>query len=186
MGAGLIVAGVFCSVIYGVNILYLILAAAGVVIFGLLPWLLFIYLPGSHDRSSGSAARAGGWGHKPGPRKEPAGDPVGPAEKLVQDLEDPEPGKPARAKAAGWLPGKGPGLRWIRRPAGSRRVFRIPGFRQFKRVTAFFCMILNFAFGEFALTAPGNAWFSVFFLASSFLLADYLWKTRKKSGMPEE
>lgn len=177
MGAGLIVAGVFCSVIYGFNVLYLILAVAGVVMFGL----------GSCQivrRQPGSQSGPGGWHRKPAIKKEPPGDPVGPAEKVVQDLEYPNPEKPT-VKISTWLP-KGNGRRWIPHLPKARRVWRIPGFRQFKRLAAFVCMILNFIFGEFALTAPGNAAFSIFFLVSSFLLADYLWKTRHKPGETPE
>jgi hypothetical protein len=105
---------------------------------------------------------------------------VGPAEPAIQDLEDPGPGKP-KIKAATWLPKRdGPG--WLRHLPRSRNVWRIPGFRQFKRLVAVICMVLNFIMGELSLTSPGSFLFSVFFLATSFLLADYLWKTRHKTG----
>jgi hypothetical protein len=178
-GAGLMVVGIFCSVIYGVNALYMILAAGGGLLFILPLWLASRV--GSRDPLR---AAAPGWSKKPAPAKEPAPAPVGSAEKVVQDLEYPDPEKPT-VKISTWLP-KGEGRRWIPRLPKARRVWRIPGFRQFKRVAAFVCMILNFGFGEFALTAPGNAAFSIFFLASSFLLADYLWKTRRKPGESPE
>ncbi len=72
-----------------------------------------------------------------------------------------------------WTPGlpKRPTVKW-----------RIPGFRQFKRLTAGLLMVVNFIIGELTLTGPRTTLiFALFFLLNAFLLADYLWKTRKKN-----
>ena len=177
-GVGLLLIGLAFIVLYGFTFLYVIPAAAGVLLFSLGPYLVQ-YLPRSADPVA--RARAGGWTQK---GKEPAGDPVGPAETGIQDLEDPEPEK-TKVKAAAWLP-KRDGPAWIRKLPRSRHIWRIPGFRQFKRLVAFLCMVLNFVMGELSLTSPGNVVFSIFFLATSFLLADYLWKTRHKAGEMSE
>lgn len=173
-GVGLLLIGLVLIVLYGFTFLYVIPAAAGVLLFSLGPYLVQ-YLPGFEPARP--QVKVGGWTQK---GKEPAGDPVEPAEKGVQDLEKPGPEK-VKVKASRWLPKRdGPG--WIRKLPRSRHIWRIPGFRQFKRLVAFLCMVLNFVMGELSLTSPGNAVFSVFFLATSFLLADYLWKTRHKAG----
>lgn len=75
---------------------------------------------------------------------------------------------------SGWTPGQ------RRRKLPGRR-FRIPGLRSFKRLVAFFLMVVDFIIGELALTGPaGNQPLAIFFLLNSFILADYLWKTRKQ------
>jgi hypothetical protein len=185
-GIGLVVAGVFCSVIYGFSVGFIGLAAAGVIMFALGPSLLAYFLPGSP--ASTSPPTRSGWGRSQKTPEKVQGDPVGSAEKVVEKLQDIDPDRetPARAvKGRTWQPQqKGPG--WLSHLPRSRHKFRIPGFRQFKRGIAVVCVVLNFLMGEFSLTSPGNTVFSIFFLASSFLLADYVWKTRHKPGGPEE
>lgn len=64
--------------------------------------------------------------------------------------------------------------------------WRIPGFRQFKRLTAGLLMVVNFIIGELTLTGPrATLIFALFFILNSFLLCDYLWKTRKKNTPPD-
>ena len=177
-GAGLLVLGAALIVFYGFTVLYVVPAAAGLILFSLGP-VLVRYLPkGPGDPDP--QVPVSGWRKPARARKDPAGHLVGPAETAVQDLEDPDPEK-AKLKAATWLPKRG-GPGWLRHLPRSRHVWRIPGFRQFKRLVAVICMVLNFIMGELSLTSPGSFLFSVFFLATSFLLADYLWKTRHKTG----
>lgn len=97
--------------------------------------------------------------------------------------EDPKPPgswtKPAPTRSTGskWTPRlpKRPTVKW-----------RIPGFRQFKRLAAGLLMVVNFIIGELTLTGPRSTLiFAVFFLLNSFLLADYLWKTRKRKMPPD-
>jgi hypothetical protein len=175
-GVGLLLVGVALIVLNGFALIYVVPAAAGVLLFSLGPYLMR-YLPGSAEPVA--RARPGGWAHK---TKEAPAVPAGSGEKVIQDLEDPQAGKP---QARVWLP-KRDGPSWIRKLPRSRHIWRIPGFRQFKRLVAFGCMVLNFVMGELALTSPGNVVFSIFFLATSFLLADYLWKTRRKPGEMSE
>lgn len=55
--------------------------------------------------------------------------------------------------------------------------FRVHGLRQFKRVLAFVMSVVNFLFG---LTSISYGAFPVIllFFPTSFILADYVWKTR--------
>ncbi|MCJ7459208.1 MAG: hypothetical protein MUP17_09475 [candidate division Zixibacteria bacterium] len=58
---------------------------------------------------------------------------------------------------------------------------RIPGLLWFKRILAGFLLLINFTFSQFmlgSLGAPAQPMF-ILFLANSFILLDYLWKTRR-------
>ncbi len=59
---------------------------------------------------------------------------------------------------------------------------RIPGFLFFKRVLAGFLLLVNFVFSQFLLGNVGSGAQPLFivFLLNAFIIADYLWKTRKK------
>lgn len=59
----------------------------------------------------------------------------------------------------------------------ARGKFRVHGLRQFKRVLAFVMSVVNFLFG---LTSISYGAFPVIllFFPTSFILADYVWKTR--------
>jgi len=58
---------------------------------------------------------------------------------------------------------------------------RIPGLKFFKRALAGVLLLINFAFSQFILGSLGTVAQPMFilFLANSFILLDYLWKTRK-------
>lgn len=58
---------------------------------------------------------------------------------------------------------------------------RIPGLLKIKRLLAGILFILNFIFSQFLLAATGSQGFFtfLFFLGNSFIIADYLWKTRR-------
>lgn len=58
---------------------------------------------------------------------------------------------------------------------------QIPGFRTFKRILAFVFMVGYFVVGEMALTMPPSVPLGIVLVVTSFLMADYLWKTRKKA-----
>lgn len=58
---------------------------------------------------------------------------------------------------------------------------RLPGFRTFKRVLAFGLMVFHFVVSQLAWTGPEqNQPLALIFLFTSFMLADYLWKTRRR------
>jgi hypothetical protein len=58
---------------------------------------------------------------------------------------------------------------------------RIPGLRWFKRILAGFLLLINFAFSQYLLGSIGTQAQPMFllFLLNSFILIDYLWKTRR-------
>lgn len=60
---------------------------------------------------------------------------------------------------------------------------RIPGFLMFKRILAGFLFLVNFVLSQFLLASFGEQSFGTFliFLGNAFIIADYLWKTRRKS-----
>lgn len=60
--------------------------------------------------------------------------------------------------------------------------FRLPGLRTMKRILAGILLLINFTFSQFLLGSIGNQNQAVFifFLANSFIIGDYLWKTRGK------
>ena len=59
--------------------------------------------------------------------------------------------------------------------------WHFPGLLRIKRVLAGILMIVNLAFSQFLLGATQGTTqiFTLMFVANAFLLADYLWKTRK-------
>lgn len=165
---------------------------------------LGVFLILASSRFEGLLARIMGWQHtetKPRPavrwgqKKEPEPytlksgqvitDKSAAPEKPVETQPPVSPAGQPEKPAAAWAPKKGPA--WLRfMPHASRQKFRIPGFRQLKRVAAVVCVVLNFFIGEMALTAPNSQLLSVFFLVSAYLLADYVWKTRTKPGDVKE
>lgn len=63
----------------------------------------------------------------------------------------------------------------------TRKLYHWPWLRQLKRSMAGILLIINFFIGEFILgTTPGALIFFFLFLANSFILIDYLWKTMKR------
>jgi hypothetical protein len=60
---------------------------------------------------------------------------------------------------------------------------RVPGLRWFKRGLAAFLLLINFVFSQFLLSQVGGQGQAMFiiFLLNSFIMADYLWKTRRAS-----
>ena len=64
-----------------------------------------------------------------------------------------------------------------------RNVHHIPGYRRFKSLLALFLLLLNLIFSQFLLgsSSAGQIMF-LLFLGNSFILADYLWKMRKKDN----
>lgn len=58
---------------------------------------------------------------------------------------------------------------------------RLPGLLKIKRLLAGILFLLNFVFSQFLLAASGAQGFFVFlfFLGNSFIVLDYLWKTRR-------
>lgn len=60
----------------------------------------------------------------------------------------------------------------------SKRYFRIPFFRGFKRFLAFILFLVNIVTGFFSLEV---GFMSILFFVESFLLLDYMWKTRIKN-----
>jgi len=60
--------------------------------------------------------------------------------------------------------------------------WRLPGYGVFKRFLAAFLLFLNFVFSQFLLGSVGTGAQPMFliFLGNSFILVDYLWKTRQK------
>lgn len=61
---------------------------------------------------------------------------------------------------------------------------KIPGLLGSKRIMAGILLVINFIFGESALTAGSfGVPVAIMFLANSFILLDYLWKTRTKRGV---
>lgn len=74
---------------------------------------------------------------------------------------------------------------WDSKPPdpGDRKKYRLPGFRLAKRVAACLLMVFHFFVGQMALTgAQGNVGLAFVFVLTAFLLADYLYKTRKKGS----
>jgi len=59
---------------------------------------------------------------------------------------------------------------------------RIPGLRAIKRILAGILLLINFSFSQFLLGSIGTQAQPMFFLflLNSFILIDYLWKTRRK------
>jgi len=62
----------------------------------------------------------------------------------------------------------------VEKPKGK---FRVQGLRQFKRGLAFILFLVNFAFGLTSILY-GASVIIVLFWPTSFILADYVWKTR--------
>jgi lipid-A-disaccharide synthase-like uncharacterized protein len=60
---------------------------------------------------------------------------------------------------------------------------RIPGLLWFKRILAGILLLINFSFSQFMLGSLGNVVQPMFiiFLGNSFILLDYLWKTRRSA-----
>jgi hypothetical protein len=58
---------------------------------------------------------------------------------------------------------------------------RVPGLRWFKRALAGSLLFINFIFSQFLLSRMGDQGQSLFilFLLNCFIMADYLWKTRR-------
>ena len=60
------------------------------------------------------------------------------------------------------------------------RKYHVPGLLLFKRILACVLMVLHFVIAQVVLTAaPQIQLLFWLFLPTSFLLADYVWKTRK-------
>lgn len=59
---------------------------------------------------------------------------------------------------------------------------RLPGYRVIKRGTAALLLMLNFIFSIYLLGTGGrtNGVIFMFFMANSFIVGDYLWKSREK------
>lgn len=59
---------------------------------------------------------------------------------------------------------------------------RLPGLLVFKRLLAGFLFLINFVLSQFLLASAGEQGFGTFliFLGNAFILADYLWKTRRQ------
>jgi hypothetical protein len=62
------------------------------------------------------------------------------------------------------------------------RVYHWPWLRNFKRGMAALCLLLNFVISQYLLAAAGLQWMALFFFANSFVMIDYLWKTRRESS----
>jgi hypothetical protein len=60
---------------------------------------------------------------------------------------------------------------------------RIPGLLWFKRIIAGILLLINFSFSQFLLGSLGSTVQPMFivFLGNSFILLDYLWKTRRSA-----
>lgn len=60
---------------------------------------------------------------------------------------------------------------------------RIPGLLMFKRLLAGFLFLVNFVLSQFLLGSLGEAGQPIFilFLLNAFIMADYIWKTRRKA-----
>lgn len=60
---------------------------------------------------------------------------------------------------------------------------RIPGLLWFKRILAGILLLINFSFSQFLLGSLGSNVQPMFivFLGNSFILLDYLWKTRRSA-----
>jgi len=60
---------------------------------------------------------------------------------------------------------------------------RIPWLRNAKRILAGGLLFVNFLFSQFLLAATNQAELIFFvFLGNSFIILDYLWKTRRREG----
>jgi len=59
-----------------------------------------------------------------------------------------------------------------------KRVYHIPYLRGVKRLLAFIILVMNFVSGVYAFQ---SGFMSIIFFVESFLLLDYLWKTRLKN-----
>ena len=62
----------------------------------------------------------------------------------------------------------------------NRKLYHVPWLRNIKRVLAVILLFINFAFTQFLLISTGGLQIvSLFFFLNCFILADYLWKTRR-------
>jgi len=61
----------------------------------------------------------------------------------------------------------------------SRKVHHWPWLRNFKRGLAALLLLFNFGFSQFLMVSQGMV-FAFFFFGNTFILIDYLWKTRRK------
>ena len=70
---------------------------------------------------------------------------------------------------------------WENDDISSREKRSIPGYRKFKTLLASGLLLLNLVFSQFILgsRSEGQIMF-LMFLGNSFILADYLWKMRRK------
>lgn len=66
-------------------------------------------------------------------------------------------------------------------PAVTKHKLRVPHLLTFKRILAAFLLLVNFVFSQFLLGSVGTGAQPMFilFLLNSFILVDYLWKTRR-------
>lgn len=61
----------------------------------------------------------------------------------------------------------------------TRKVHHWPWLRNFKRGLAALLLLFNFGFSQFLMLSQGLA-FAFFFFGNTFILIDYLWKTRRR------
>lgn len=67
-----------------------------------------------------------------------------------------------------------------------KRKIRIPMLRTIKRLIAAFLLIVNFFISQASLMSASQSQpLFVLFILNSFILVDYLWKTRDKPELPE-
>lgn len=70
---------------------------------------------------------------------------------------------------------------YVRLEKPKMRKLHIPGLRTGKRVLATFLLAINFVISQAALTSAQNTQpMFALFLLNSFILLDYIWKTRSK------
>lgn len=66
-------------------------------------------------------------------------------------------------------------------PGKLKRLYHFPWLLRLKRGIAAILLLINLAFSQFVLGSQNEGQiFFLMFIANSFILADYLWKTRSK------
>jgi len=87
----------------------------------------------------------------------------------------------SKIKKSNRRPGKKKRKEWENVEISSREKRSIPGYRKFKTLLAAGLLLLNLVFSQFILGSQteGQIMF-LMFLGNSFILADYLWKMRRK------
>lgn len=107
-------------------------------------------------------------------------------QKFFSVFQGEEEEKPEYTIPKSWKKGKPKTLKPTKvvKPTKPPRKIKIKLLRPAKRLGAFLCFIASSALSVVSLTMNPMHYYSIFFLLNSYILLDYLWKTRKPKKLP--